>query len=178
MSARSKVCGWENLGGTFGFLPTHLPLMKLPRGIQNYKGLQSKLKASLTLLFMVFITFCKKSIDKWNAGSSLSFDRLIKETFSNLNKISTIAPPIIGCQGYALLLPEVTLEDNEVRLVPWLEDDLRTDDTTLAVHDKNSQLAGLHSSSLSDLNLNLSVSSEASSQNTTLTSQSGSQNFR
>ena len=74
--------------------------------------------------------------------------------------------------GYALLLPEVAVEDYEVRLVPWLEDDLNTDDTALAVHDKKSQPAGLHSSSFSDLNLNLSVSSEASSQNTTLTSQS------
>ena len=30
--------------------------------------------------------------------------------------------------GYALLLPEVTVEDNEVRLIPWLDDDLLTDD--------------------------------------------------
>ena len=77
--------------------------------------------------------------------------------------------------GYALLLPEVTVEDNEVRLIPWLDDDLLTDDAALAVHDKPQpapSLTGLNSSSLSELNLNLSASSEASSQNTRLTSQS------
>jgi len=80
--------------------------------------------------------------------------------------------------GYALLLPDISVEDCQLKLVPWQDDDLHTSDPDLTVHDPKAAVvptilgASLQTLPVPEVNLSLSVSSEDGSRNGTLTSDS------
>jgi len=80
--------------------------------------------------------------------------------------------------GYALLLPDISMEDCQLKLVPWQDDDLHTSDPDLTVQDPKAAVfpiipaANLETLPVLEGNLSLSVSSEDGSRNATLTSDS------